>query len=177
MPEEYTLEHLHGLETDPEIEKKVAQSLELPAGTYNSQPELSLTIREGGPDTQHPGRKSARYYGFFKGVGVREEGAPGERDLPLMDPQPAGRAAFSVSWEYRDRVDYQTKEVQEGKPDMQSKLWHQACQVYRLVNQLDRKATVQVADVVAYLQKYPVAVRFMKGDDSNIALAITRAKE
>jgi len=60
---------------------------------------------------------------------------------------------------------------------MQSKLWHQACQVYRLVNQLDRKATVQVADVVAYLQKYPVAVRFMKGDDSNIALAITRAKE
>ena len=177
MPEEYTLEHLHGLETDPEIEKKVAQSLELPAGTYNSQPELSLTIREGGPDTQHPGRKSARYYGFFKGVGVREEGEPGERDLPFMDPQPQGRTAFSVSWEYRDHIDWETKVVTVGKPDNQSKLWHQACQVYRLVNQLDRKATVQVADVVAYLQKYPVAVRFMKGDDSNIALAITRAKE
>ena len=173
--DELTLEQLHGLETDPEIEKKVQQAMELPAGTYNSQPELSLTIRESGPDTQHPGRKVARFYGFFKGAGVQEEGEG--RDRPLMDPQPAGRAAFSVSWEYRDKVDYQTKEVQPGKPDMSSKLWHQACQLYRLVNQLPRGETLQVPDVLAYLQKYSVAVRFMKGDDSNIALAISRAKE
>lgn len=173
--EEYTLEQLQGLETDPEIEKKVAQSLELPQGTYNSQPELMLNIREGGPDTQNPGRKSARYYGYFKGVGVLEEGEG--QDRPQMDPQPQGRAAFSVSWEYRDKRDFQTKEIVVGKPDIQSKLWYQACQLYRLVNQLDRKAVVQVPEVLTYLQKYSVAVRFMKGDDSNIALAISRAKE
>lgn len=175
MADELTLEQLQGIQTDADVERKVQQALELPAGTYNSQPELALTIRSGSEESQHPGRKSARFYGFFIGQGVREEGEG--QDRPLMDPQPQGRAAFSVSWEYRDKINFQTKEVEEGKPDMASKLWHQACQLYRLVHQLDRKAQLDVPDVLTYLQKYSVAVRFMKGDDSNIALAITRAKE
>lgn len=176
----YTVEDLKGIKTDAEVEKKVAQSLLLPVGTYNSQPELTLTIREGGPESQHPGRKSASFYGFFKGAGqVREEAPEGERpqDQPLMDPQPAGRAGFDLSWEYRDKVDFETKEVQIGEPDNQSKLWHLACNLYRLVNQLPKGTQLEVPDVLEYLRKYSVAVRFMKGDTRNIALAISRAKE
>lgn len=177
MAEEYTLDQLHGIQTDPDAETRVAQALGVPTGTYNSVPELSLTLRTAGDDAQHPGRKSARYYGFFKGVGVLEEGeGPGR---PLMDPQPQGRAAFELSWEYRDKVDFETKEVAVGKPDNQSKLWHQACQVYRLAHQLPRKAVVEVPDVLAYCQKYAIAVRFiyLEGRDDPLAVAISRAKE
>lgn len=161
MAEEYTLDQLHGIQTDPEQETKVAQALGIPEGTYNSVPELSLTLRTAGEAAAHPGRKSARYYGFFQ------------------SPEGQGRAAFEVSWEYRDKVDFQTKETQPGKPDNQSKLWHQACNAYRTANQLPRKAVVQVADVVAFLQKYAVSVRFiyLEGRDEPLAVAISRAKE
>ena len=175
--EQLTLEQLHGLTTDPETEKKVAQALELPEGTYNSTPELMLTIREGSADSQNPGRKSARFYGFFVGKGVKVEGEGPASERELAVPQPQGRAGFAMSWEYRDKVDFQTKEVVEGKPDLQSRLWHQACQVYRQVHGLARGEQLNVPDVLTYLQKYSVAVRFMKGDDSNIALSISRAKE
>lgn len=175
MAEEFTLDQLHGIQTDPDAETQVAQALGIPEGTYNSVPELTMTLRTAGDDAQHPGRKSARYYGFFRGVGVLE----GEGRDHLMDPQPQGRAAFEVSWEYRDKVNFETKEVQVGKPDNQSKLWHQACQVYRLAHQLPRKAVVEVPDVLAYCQKYAVAVRFiyLEGRDDPLAVAILRAKE
>lgn len=174
MAEEYTLDQLHGIQTDPEQETKVAQALGIPAGTYNSVPSLSLTLRTAGEESQHPGRKSARFYGFFRGAGVKEEGA----DSP-MDPQPAGRSGFEVSWEYRDKVDFQTKETQVGKPDNQSKLWHQACQTYRVANQLPRKSVVAVTDVLPFLEKYAVAVRFiyLEGRDEPLAVAISKAKE
>ena len=172
--EQWTLEQLHGLTTDPEAETKVAQALGIPAGTYNSVPEISLTRRTAGEDTQHPGRKSAHYYGFFKGAGVKEEGT----DEPMI-PQPSGRASFDVSWEYRDRVDFQTKEVVAGKPDNQSKLWHQAAAVYRRANGLQKKEVVEIRDVLSFLEKYAVAVRFiyLEGRDEPLAVAISQAKE
>lgn len=174
MAEELTLDQLHGITTDPDAETKVAQALGVPAGTYNSVPEVSMTLRVGAADSQHPGRKAAHYYSFFKGAGVKEEGS----DTP-MEPQPQGRASFDVSWEYRDKVDFVTKEVVEGKPDNQSKLWHQACNVYRQANQLPRKAVVEIPDVLNFLQKYAVAVRFiyLEGRDEPLAVAISKAKE
>ena len=174
MADELTLDQLHGIQTDPEAETRVAQALGIPAGTYNSAPALSLTLRTAGEDAQHPGRKSARYYGFFRGKGIKEEGS----ETP-MDPQPQGRAAFEVSWEYRDKVDFTTKVVQEGKPDNQSKLWHQACNTYRQANGLPRKSVVAVSDVLALLEKYAIAVRFiyLEGRDEPLAVAISAAKE
>lgn len=174
MAEEYTLDQLHGIQTDPDAETKVAQALGIPAGTYNAVPSLSLTLRTAGEDTQHPGRKSARYYGFFRGVGVKEEDSD-----TLRDPQPAGRSGFELSWEYQDAIDFKTKEVKVGKPDNQSKLWHQACQTYRIANQLPRKAVVDIPDVLTFLEKYAVAVRFiyLEGRDEPLAVAISRAKE
>ena len=171
-----TLEALHGIQTDPEAETKVAQALGVPQGTYNSQPALTMRLQTADDDAQHPGRKSANFYGFFRGVGVIE----GDGDeKTLMNPQPAGRAAFTVSWEYQDGVDFETKEVKVGKPDLQSKLWFQACKVYRQANQLAPKAVVQVPDVLTYLEKYSVAVRFiyLDGRDEPLAVAISRAKE
>lgn len=172
MAEEFTLDQLHGIQTDPDAETRVAQALGVPTGTYNSVPEMSLTLRTAGDDAQHPGRRSARYYGFFRGINVLDGDVP-------MDPQPQGRAAFEVSWEYQDKVNFETKEVQAGKPDNQSKLWHHACQVYRLAHQLPRKAVVEVSDVLAYCQKYAIAVRFiyLEGRDDPLAVAISRAKE
>ena len=176
MADELTLEQLHGIQTDPEAETKVAQALGIPGGTYNSQPSLTLTLHTANEEAQHPGRKSARYYGFFKGVGVKEDVELGGA---VLDPQPAGRAAFNLSWEYRDKVDFQTKEVQVGKPDNMSKLWHQACNVYRTANQLPRKAVVAIPDVLTFLEKYSVAVRFiyLDGRDEPLAVTISRAKE
>lgn len=177
MAEELTLDQLHGITTDPDAETKVAQALGVPAGTYNSTPELMMTLRAAGEDALHPGRKNAHYYGFFKGQGVREDAA--DSNSPVMEPQPQGRASFDVSWEYRDKVNFQTKEVVEGKPDNQSKLWHQACAVYRQANQLPRKEVVEIPDVLNFLQKYAVAVRFtyLEGRDEPLAVAITKAKE
>ena len=174
MAVELTLEQLHGITTDPEAETKVAQALGVPAGTYNSQPELSMTLRVGADDALHPGRQSARFYGFFRGVNVKEEGS----EEPL-NPQPAGRAGFDVSWDYRDKADFQTKEVMEGKPDNQSKLWHQACSTYRQTHGLARKEVVNIPDVLTFLQKYAVAVRFiyLEGRDDPLAVAISKAKE
>lgn len=173
MADELTLEQLHGLQTDPEAETKVAQALGVPTGTYNSQPSLSMTLHTANEEAQNPGRRSARYYGFFRGVGVMDD------EKVLLDPQPAGRAAFNLSWEYRDKVNFETKEVEVGKPDNMSKLWHQACGVYRTANQLPRKAVVAVPDVLAFIEKYAVAVRFiyLDGRDEPLAVAISRAKE
>ncbi len=174
MAEELTLEQLHGIQTNPEAETRVAQALGIPAGTYNSAPEMSMTLRVGDADSQHPGRRSAHYYGFFRGAGVKEEGS----DTP-MDPQPQGRAAFDVSWEYRDKVDFNTKEVVEGKPDNQSKLWHQACATFRKANGLGKKDVVEIPSVLAYLEKYAIAARFiyLEGRDDPLCVAISRAKE
>ena len=172
--EQLTLEQLHGITTDPEAETKVAQALGIPAGTYNSVPEVSMTLRVADADAQHPGRQAAHYYGFFKGVEVKEEGS----DTP-MDPQPQGRASFDVSWEYRDKVDYKTKVVVEGKPDNQSRLWHHAAALYRRANGLQKKAVVDIPDVLTFLEKYAVAVRFiyLEGRDEPLAVAISQAKE
>ena len=63
--EQMTLEQLHGITTDPEAETRVAQALGIPAGTYNSVPEVSMTLRVSPADAQHPGRKAAHFYGFF----------------------------------------------------------------------------------------------------------------
>ena len=174
MAEEWTLEELHGLQTNPEDETRVAQALGVPAGTYNSVPALILTRRTAGEEAQHPGRKSARYYGFFKGVGVKEAGAE-----DLMDPQPQGRAGFELSWEYQDKINFTTKEVEVGKPDNQSKLWHQACNTYRQANGLPRKSVVAYTDVLTYLEKYSVAIRFiyLEGRDEPLAVGITTARE
>ena len=172
MATELTPEQLQGVVTDPEQETKVAQGLGIPAGTYNSVPELLVNRREAGDEAMHPGRQFAHFYGFFRGAGVKDE------DI-VLDPQPQGRAGFDLSWQYRDKVDFETKEAQVGKPDNQSKLWHQAAAVYRLANQLPRKAVVEVNDVLNYLVKYHIAVRFiyLDGRDEPLAVAISRAKE
>ena len=173
MSTELTPEQLQGIVTDPEQETRVAQALGIPTGTYNSVPELSATLRAAGEEATHPGRQSARFYGFFRGHNVQDE------DKNVLDPQPGGRAAFEISWQYRDKVDFATKEVQEGKPDNQSKLWHQAAATYRLANGLQRKEVVAVSDVIEYLTKYAVAVRFiyLDGRDEPLAVAISRARE
>lgn len=177
MADEFTLEQLQGIKTDPDRETKVAQSLGLPAGTYNSVPETTMDLQEAGPDTAHPGRRSAHFYGFFQGVNVLEDGEG--RDRPRLDPQPQGRAGYDVSWDYRDRVDFETKDVLVGKPDNRSKLWHLACQTYRQVHGLPRKEIVEVPDVLNFLSKYAVAVtfRYLEGRDTPLAVSISRAKD
>ena len=172
MATELTPEQLQGVVTDPEQETKVAQGLGIPQGSYNSVPELSVTRRAAGEDATHPGRQFAHVYGFYRGYNVKE-------DDTLLEPQPQGRAGFDLSWQYRDKVDFETKEAQVGKPDNQSKLWHQACAVYRVANLLHRKAVVEVNAVLNYIQKYSIGVRFiyLEGRDEPLAVAITRARE
>lgn len=150
MAEELTLEQLHGIPTDPETEKKVAQAAQLDVGTYNSVPELDAKVY-----VAEDGRRNVRYNGRFAGTG------------PVTGK--GGFAAFWLSPDDRFKAD--------GDPDLKTKLMAQACGVYRLVNGLDRHAEVDKADVLRYVQKYPVAVRFIQGDDNEIGVAISRARE
>ena len=155
MADELTLDQLHGVVSDPESEKKVAQSLQLPVGTYNSVPELSLTLGIAGEQAKNPGRKYARFYGQFKGTG--EVAAA------------IGRAAFSLSWEPRYKDD--------GRADLQTKLFAHATKTYRIAMGIQGHDPVEVKAVLEYVQKYPVAVRFLQGDEDNMAVSISSAKE
>jgi hypothetical protein len=147
---ELTLEQLHGIETDPESEKKASQSVQLAKGTYNSVPTLSLKIGRS-----KTGRAYARYSGQFVGTG----------DVASSK----GFGGFGISWEavYKD----------DGKADLMTRLFNQAAKTYRLAMSLQEHEKVQVKDVLGYIEKYSVAVRFMQGDDDNVALSISRAKE
>ena len=152
---ELTLEQLHEIQTDPESEKKAAQSVMLPLGTYNSVPELAMTLRVAGADAKTPGRHFARYFGPFVGTGT----VTGQ----------SGHAGFAVSWQpiYKD----------DGKADLMTRLFNQAAKTYRLAMGLPDHEQVPVAAVLEYIQKYAVAVRFGQGDDDNIAFSISAAKE
>ena len=145
-----TLEELHDIPTDPETEKKVAQAGQLEPGTYNSVPELDARVY-----VADDGRRNVRYNGRFQGTG------------PV-----AGKGGYAQFWLSPDDRFKDT-----GKPDLKTKLMSQAADVYRLVNGLDRKAQVDKAEVLRYVQKYSVAVRFMQGDENEIGVAISRAKE
>lgn len=151
MADELTLEQLHGITTDPDSEKKVAQSLQLPVGSYNSIPELTMNLGIH-PET---GRKSARYFGAFNGTG----------DVIGK----AGRAGFRVSWEpvYNE----------EGRADNQTKLFLQAKKTYCKAVGLEEDAVVGIPDVLNFLSKYSVNVRLLQGDTDNFAVAISSAKE
>ena len=148
---ELTLEQLHGIETDPESEKKASQSVQLAKGTYNSVPPLSMKIGRA----EKSGRGYAKYFGQFVGTG----------DVASSK----GFAGFAVSWEpvYKD----------DGKADLLTRLFNQAAKTYRLVMGLPEHERVSVKDVLEYVEKYSVAVRFMQGDDDNVPLAISQAKE
>ena len=170
MAEELTLEALQGIVTNPDTETKVAQAAQLPVGTYNSVPELLLDIKTTGADAKYPNRKYARYFGQFNAVDdifkTEEDGSRGEL---LMAKGKGGKRSVSVSWEDRLKDD--------GKPDLWTKLFYQAKKVYCLANGISPKESVPVADVVQYVQKYAVAVRFLQGDEDNMAVAISAAKE
>lgn len=156
MADELTLDQLHGIVTDPDTEVKVAQAAQLPVGTYNSIPELALQVREAGSEAKNPGRKFARYFGGFTGTG----------DVAGK----TGKAGFNLSWEPRYKDD-------TGKPDLMTKLFYQAKKTYCLASGIDPKESVAVADVLGFVQKYAVAVRFLQGDEDNMAVAISQARE
>lgn len=150
MAGELTLAQLHNIPTDPETDKKVAQAGQLDVGTYNSVPELQANIY-----VAEDGRRNVRFNGQFTGTGLV-----------------AGKGGFASFW-----VSPDDRFKDSGDPDLKTKLMAQASNVYRLVHQLDRKAVVDKAEVLRYLQKYSVAVRFIQGDDNEIGVAISRAKE
>lgn len=150
--DEVTLESLQGVETDPEREKKVAQSTQLKAGWYNSTPELSLTLGRA----KASGRPYARFFGQFNGVGELS----GE----------AGKASFAVSWQ--ENFNQET-----GKADMMSRLWLAAKRTYTRAMGIDESSIVTVAAVLEFVQKYQVAVRFIQGDEDNLAVQISQARQ
>ena len=152
MAEELTLEQLHDLpDSDAEQEKKVAESLQLAEGTYNSTPPLYMSLSKN----EETGRSSARYFGFFQGTG---------RVAGLK-----GKAGFRLSWEpvYKET----------GRADNQTKLFHDAKATYRRAMQLPKDAPVKVAAVLDFVAKYAVGVHLRQGDTDNWADAITNARE
>ena len=152
MAEELTLEQLHGLpDSDPEAEKKVAESLQLAEGTYNTTPPLYVSRTKN----EETGRSSARFFGTMTGTG---------RVAGLK-----GKAGFRLSWEpvYKE----------SGRVDNQTKLFHDAKATYRRAMSLPKDAVVKTVDVLDFLEKYAVGVHLRQGDTDNWADAITNARE
>jgi hypothetical protein len=150
MADELTLDQLHGIPTDPEAEKKVAQAQQLPVGTYNSVPELQPRVY-----TADDGRRNVKYFGQFLGTG-----------------ELVGVKGFTSFW-----VSPDDRFKDDGKPDLKTRLMNQAVKVYRLAHGIAPTQVVDKGDVLTYLQKYSVAVRFIQGDDTEIGVAISAAKE
>ena len=157
--EPLTLEQLAGV-SNPETEKKVALSRQLPVGTYNSVPELILTLGR----SKAEGREYARFFGQF--VGYAD-------DRTAYPEKLTGRVGFAVSWQYREKAD------KNGviKADNMSKVWNDAQTTYRRALGMPRDEVVTDRDVVVFLTKYSVGVRFINGDQDNIGVAISIAKE
>ena len=150
--EPLTLEQLAGID-NPETEKKVAQSLQAKVGTYNSVPELALTLGRA----KEGGRQYARFFGAFTGTPDGESEA--------ITP----RLGFAVSWEARFK--------DSGRADNMTKMWNDAKVTYRRAMGMERDTPVDRKDVIVFLQKYSVGVRFIQGDTDNIGVAITTPKE
>ena len=150
MAEELTLDQLAAIPTDPETEKKVAQAQQLPVGTYNSVPELMPRIY-----TADDGRRNIKYFGQFTGTG-----------------ELAGVKGFTSFW-----VSPDDRFKDDGKPDLKTKLMNQAVKVFRLAHGIAASEVVDKTDVLKFLQKYSVAVRFIQGDENEIGVTISSAKE
>lgn len=151
-----SLEQLANIPSDPETEKKVAQAAQLVKGTYNSVTPLLAKPYVGKPGSKNPGRIMVKYFGQFLGTGdVTDE---------------KGYAAFWVSTQAAFRED--------GKPDGMTVLYNDAKRVYRQAMGLEKDAVVMSQDVLAFLEKYPVAVNFSVSDgDSNFVNHIIPARE
>ena len=170
MADQLSLETLAGIVTDPESEKQVAQSLQLPPGMYNSTPPLSLNLYEAKPESKNPGRKMARYFWSFSNpasVVVKNEN--GQITHTYAPGEAKGGAGFWVSWE--TKVNPETL-----RADGMSKMWVQLKQTYCRAMGIDQNASVPVAEVLEFPTKYALAVRFGTGDEDNVAYAITTAR-
>jgi len=157
VSDELTLEQLAGIEMGEESEKKAAQSVQLPVGSYNSVPELTLTVFKASAQAKHAGRAMAKFFGKFVGTG------------DVADK--SGFAGFMVSWEPRYKDD--------GKADLSTRLYSNLLATYRMAMGLARGARIEneVVTVLSYAQKYSVGVRFGQGDEDNIAFSISTAKQ
>ena len=157
MADELTLDQLAAIPSDPEAEARIERASRPPQlvkGTYNSIPELSVS----NVYTDESGRRSVKYYGRFQGV-----------------DDVAGITGYGSFWMSPDD---RTKE--DGKPDLKTKLMGQAMKTFRLVHGIAPTESVDKTEVLKYLAKYSVAVRFLAARDADsdpLAVANTAARE
>ena len=157
MAEEYSLDQLAAIPSDPEQEARIDRASrppQLAKGTYNSVPELVVS----NVYTDDNGRRSLKYFGQFKGTG----------DVTGV----TGYGSFWISPDDKDKED--------GSPDLKTKLMNQAVKTFRTVHGVAPSESVDKTAVLKYLAKYSVAVRFLPPRDAesdSLAVAITPARE
>jgi len=133
-------------EVDHKAVKQTTSDSMLPAGGYNTLPEMSLTRKK-----YDDGRRVANFFGTIVGCENRTEG----RD---------GKIRFAISPDRRDK-----EGVEEAKPDIKSRLYAQAVTTYEKVLG-SKPATIE--DVLTFIRDNPVRLRLMQGDDDNVVLNI-----
>ena len=157
MADELTLDQLAAIPSDPEAEARTKQASrppQLAKGTYNSVPELMVSPVY----TDDTGRRSIKYFGQFTGVD----------DVAGM----TGYGSFWISPDERHKED--------GKPDLKTKLMTQAIATYQVVHGISPTESVDKVEVLKYLAKYSIGVRFLAPRDAesdSLAVAITVARE
>ena len=175
MADELTLDQLHGVVSDPESEKKVAQSLQLPLGNYNSAPELIASRYRGKPESRNPGREMVKFYGSFSNPHPIEVLDPATKEVLYTVPagEAKGRASFWVSWEARfNPLDHPKH---PGEADNMSQRWTELKKVYLLAMGL--KEEPLVSPILEYAVKYSIGVRFGPGNEENQAYRIFSARD
>ena len=167
MAEEYSLDQLAAIPSDPEQEKRITQASrppQLALGTgrkgafYNSIPELIVSPVY----TDGSGRRSLKFFGQFRGV-----------DAPVV-----GQTGYGYFWISPDDRDKEEKDG--GGPDLKTKMMNHAIQTFRAVHGVDPAVFVDKTQVLKYLAKYSVAVKFLAPRDAesdSLAVAITPARE
>jgi len=123
---------------------------QLPGGSYNTVPSLSLSRKK-----YDDGRRVANFFGQIIGVESKNEGVE-------------GRIRFAISPDRRDKLE------EEGKPDLKSRLYAQAVTTYERVMGVPA-ATIE--DVLQFVANNPVRLRLMQGDEDNVVLNIGAIRE
>ena len=148
MPEEIkqlTPEEIHAAgqeEFGLEQEQELREALELPAGSYNTVPKMTLSL------TTLEGRLRARFYGPVIGIKPAKL-AEGEQDRVTGRK---GMVGFTMS----SQVVYK---AETGNPDNSSKLWSNAVELFRKSYAIPATQAVKRADVWSHIENYPIGIR------------------
>jgi hypothetical protein len=149
---EESMDSLFKIAVDQEKVSEIKKDSQMEEGTYvRSENPATVTLNK------HP-KTGRQGLAVFAGI---------------ENAKSKGAVRFRLSWERQNKVlrDEATGEESDtGKPDLQSRLYAQAVDVYKRAH--DGAAPGTIGDLATFLQQAPYRLKLMNGDESEVVLSI-----